>query len=152
MITLINRDRRETPGKRVLNERTGVVHKVSEPKALREEAKFEAKKLQKEENGGKWIKNWHQKSRRVQDERNPGRSEVCETRITQMCATLMCTIATSGNAFAKELWDIAEKASDEAGHPYHNRYGTLVNPKPPGKFEIALRTYCERYLKIDFPQ
>ena len=68
-----------------------------------------------------------------------------------MCATLMCTIATSGNAFVKELWDIAEKASDEAGHPYHNRYGRLVNPKPPGKFEIALRTYCERYLKIDFP-
>jgi hypothetical protein len=49
MITLINRDRRETARKRGLNERTGVVHKVSEPKALREEAKLEAKKLQKEE-------------------------------------------------------------------------------------------------------
>ena len=44
MITLVNRDRRETARKRVLNERTGVVHKVSQPKALREEAKFEAKK------------------------------------------------------------------------------------------------------------
>ena len=154
MIALINRHRRETARKRVLNERTGVVHKVSQPKALREEAKREAKLLKALEvaSEGRWIYNWYQKSRRAQDERTPGRSEGCETRITQARATLTCTLATSGNAFAKDLWDIAEKASELAGHPYQDRNGKWVNPKPPGKFESAVRMCCERHLKIEFPQ
>ena len=119
------------------------MHKVSHPKASREQAKHEAKLLKALEaaSEGRWIHNWYQKSRRAQDERTPGRSEVCETRITQVCATLMCTIATSGNAFVKELWDIAETASELTGPPHRD-------PKQPGKCESALHMYCERHLKV----
>ena len=54
----------------------------------------------------------------------------------------MCTIiATSGNAFVKELWDIAETASELTGPPYQD-------PKQPGKCESALHMYCERHLKV----
>ena len=60
MITLVNLDRRETSRKREINERTGVVNKVSLPKALPEEAKREATMLKAPEDAhqGRWINNW----------------------------------------------------------------------------------------------
>ena len=37
------------------------------------------------------------------------------------------------HAEASRLWDVAERISDEAGHPYRNRAGDMVYPKgvPP---------------------
>ena len=49
------------------------------------------------------------------------------------------------------LWADATAASDAAGHPYMNRDGQLVNPKPPGKFETHLRRYCSEILNVPFP-
>ena len=63
----------------------------------------------------------------------------------------VCPTASSGGVFVKDAWDVAEAASDAAGHPYANRYGVNVNPMPPGKFESALRAYCRQYLRIAFP-
>lgn len=44
-------------------------------------------------------------------------------------------------------WTSAVAASDVAGHPYQGRDGQLVNPKKPGRFEVALRRYCVEVLK-----
>ena len=60
VITVIDRPRRETAGKRVLQERTGVRHTVSDPKATREKAKLEAKRLTALEAryAGRWVPGW----------------------------------------------------------------------------------------------
>jgi len=55
-------------------------------------------------------------------------------------------------AVLQGLWARAIAASDAAGHPYLGRDGQQVNPKPPGKFEAALRRYCSEVLRIPFPE
>jgi hypothetical protein len=55
-------------------------------------------------------------------------------------------------AVLQGLWTMAIAASDGAGNPYRDRDGLLVNPKPAGKFEAALRRYCSEVLRIPFPE
>jgi hypothetical protein len=50
----------------------------------------------------------------------------------------------------QDLWDRAERLSEQAGHPFRNRYGELINPKGAGAFERALRQYCWEVLWLDW--
>ena len=50
------------------------------------------------------------------------------------------------------MWKDAIAASDAAGNPYYGRDSLWVNPKEPGKFEVALRRYCAEVLKQPFPE
>lgn len=51
----------------------------------------------------------------------------------------------------QELWEAATAASEAAGNEYTNRAGRVVNQRPPGKFEVALRRYCSEILREPFP-
>jgi len=169
--------RAPTAGQAPKNSTTGVQHKTCQAKRMREDAKLKQKqwtRMRDKYDRGEWVDIYSDMGWEV-EARSTRQIEKGETIVgdlglapsprllaghwSRSSSPSRCRRALKSTpslalpgAVLQDLWARAIAASDAAGHPYIGRDGRQVVPKPPGKFESALRRYCSEVLHIPFPE